>query len=223
MPTGVPIPNVRAQLFEAGMQVLMRDGAGALTSRAVTSEAGVAKGLLHRHFSDFDTFLASLVLAQIQLIDARSAELRRSAGTGDVAANVADVLAITLAPDALVLVDLVLSRRALLHRLRLATPAGIPLLAETTRMIAAYLTAERGLGRISLGADVDRFALILVGATHLLCAGRDGTPPDSEEIYGLIATTIAGIVQEPRADTSRAATADRKAQHDHDRPTRSGH
>jgi len=56
MPTGVAIRDVRAQLFDAAERVLRRDGPSGLTSRAVTAEAGVAKGVLHRHFDDFDAF-----------------------------------------------------------------------------------------------------------------------------------------------------------------------
>ena len=55
------MPDVRDQLFDAARRVLPRDGTDALTSRAVTNEASVAKGILHRHFADFNTFLASLV------------------------------------------------------------------------------------------------------------------------------------------------------------------
>ena len=61
MPTGVAIRDARAQLFDAAERIMLRGGPNALTSRAVTTEAGVAKGVLHRHFADFDTFLAELV------------------------------------------------------------------------------------------------------------------------------------------------------------------
>ena len=80
MPTGVHIRDVREQLFDAAERVLLRDGPSALTSRAVTTEAGVAKGVLHRHFADFDAFLAELVLNRIARLDSQAAALRNSAG-----------------------------------------------------------------------------------------------------------------------------------------------
>lgn len=187
MPTGVPMPDAREQLLAAAERVLRRDGPSALTSRAVTAEAGVAKGILHRHFADFDTFLASLVLARVEELDARSAALRASAGSGTVEDNVASALLAVLDRDALALVALVCARHELLDRLRLTTPTGIPLLAETARMIAAYLTAERGLGRIALEADVDRLATILVGAAHMLRAGG----ADADEVREVIRTGLS--------------------------------
>jgi AcrR family transcriptional regulator len=170
----VPISDVDGQLFAAAARVLLRDGPGGLTSRAVTTEAGVAKGILHRHFADFDTFLAAFALTYVERLDQRSEALRAAAGSGTIAGNLATALTAALDPGALAVVRLILSRDGLLARLRLTTPAGVPLLAETTRMVAAYLTAERGLGRIPLQADVDRLALAIVGAAHLQLAGGDG-------------------------------------------------
>ncbi len=43
MPTGVALRDVRQQLFDAAQRVLLQAGPDALTSRAVTTEAGCAK------------------------------------------------------------------------------------------------------------------------------------------------------------------------------------
>ena len=196
VPTGVPIRDIRDQLFDAAERVLRRDGPNALTSRAVTSEAGVAKGILHRHFADFDTFLASLVLARMELLDTRSQDLRASAGSGTVADNLTHALIAALDPDTLAIVSLVTSRHELLTRLRLTIPTGIPLLAETTRMIAAYLTAERGLGRIAFETEVDTLAVMLVGSAHLLAAERDDVPLDPDDLRDVLRTAIDSIIQD---------------------------
>ena len=73
MPTGVAIRDPRGQLFDAAERVLLRDGLSGLTSRAVTAEAGVAKGVLHRHFADFEDFLTGLALDRVARIGARPA------------------------------------------------------------------------------------------------------------------------------------------------------
>ena len=132
MPTGVAIRDARDQLFDAAERVLLRDGPNALTSRAVTTEAGCAKGVLHRHFADFDAFLAELVMDRIARLDSQAAALRTSAGTGTVAGNLTDALADIFGSVALGIVSLVISRDELRARLRQARPAGIPLLTEAT-------------------------------------------------------------------------------------------
>src|SRR3954453_11954197 len=82
VPTGVALRDVREQLFAAAERVLLRDGPHALTSRAVTVEAGVAKGVLHKHFADFDAFLAELVVDRIAQLEISAAGLLGKAGAG---------------------------------------------------------------------------------------------------------------------------------------------
>lgn len=197
MPTGVAIRDAREQLFDAAERVLLRDGPNALTSRAVTTEAGVAKGVMHRHFVDFDAFLAELVLDRIGRIDNQATALCESAGTGTVANNLTAALTDLFSSVAVAIVALMIFRDDLRTRLREIRPTGIPLAVEATAMIASYLTAERELGRISADADVDTLAPTLIGAGHLLFAGRKGTPPEVEAVHKMVTTVIAGVVQEP--------------------------
>ena len=187
MPTGVHIRDVRAQLFDAAERILLRDGAAALTSRAVTTEAGCAKGVLHRHFPDFDGFLAELVADRID----RVAALRTPAGTGSVEGNLTEMLTGLFESVALGIVALVISRDELRTRLRRGTPTGIPLLTEAAAVLASYLADERAMGRIAADADVDTLAVALVGAGHLLSAGGDGPPP----IDRVVAAVMADVRQ----------------------------
>jgi AcrR family transcriptional regulator len=194
VPTGVALRDARQQLFDAAERVLLRDGPHALTSRAVTTEAGCAKGVLHRHFADFDAFLAELVLDRIARIDHQAAALRDAAGTGTIAGNLSGALTALFGSVAVAIVGLLTFRDDLRARLRQARPSGVPVLAEGTTMIASYLSAERELGRIAADADVDTVALTLIGAGHLLFAGRQGTPPEAEAVHKVVTTVIAGVV-----------------------------
>ncbi|GGT87247.1 TetR family transcriptional regulator [Streptomyces violascens] len=196
MPTGVALQDPREQLFNAAERILLRDGAGALTSRAVTTEAGCAKGVLHRHFADFDEFLAGLVLDRIGRLDAQAAALREAAGTGTVADRLTEALTELFGPVAVAVVGLVISRDALRTRLRRTTPRGLPLLTEATAMIASYLGVERDLGRIAADADIDALAPTLIGAGHLLFAGQEDAPPKAEHVRRTVTTVIAGAVRE---------------------------
>src|SRR5438067_486547 len=180
MPTGVALRDPREQLFAAAERILLRGGPSALTSRAVTTEAGVAKGVLHRHFADFDAFLAALVLDRAGRVEDQAGMLRESAGTGTVAGHVGAALVTLFSPVAVEIVALLTFRDRLRARLRAAGVTGsarIPVLTEATAMIAGYLAAERDLGRVAADADVDTLAFTLIGAGHLLFADRESTPP----------------------------------------------
>jgi AcrR family transcriptional regulator len=198
MPTGVHIRDARQQLFDAAERVLLRAGPSALTSRAVTMEAGCAKGVLHRHFADFDGFLADLVHDRVARMDAQAAALRESAGTGMVVDNLTGALTDLFGSVAVAIVSLVIFRDELRARLRQATPTGIPLLTEAAAMIASYLAAERDLGRIAAAADIDTLAPMLLGSGHLAFADRTGAPPEAEAVRKMVTTVIAGVVQEQR-------------------------
>lgn len=196
MPTGVAIRDVRGQLFDAAERVLLRDGPSALTSRAVTTEAGCAKGVLHRHFADFDAFLAELVLDRTARIDDQAAALRESAGTGTVTDNLTQALMDLFGPVVVAIVSLVTSRDNLRARLRRARPTGVPILTDAATTLASYLTAERELGRIAADADVDTLAPTLIGAVHMLFADRQGIPPEAGDVRRVVTAVIAGVEQD---------------------------
>jgi AcrR family transcriptional regulator len=198
VPTGLHLRDARAQLFDAAERVLLRAGPSALTSRAVTTEAGVAKGVLHRHFEDFGAFLAEFVLDRAHRMDSQTAALLGSAGTGTVVGNLSGALTALFGSVAVAIVPLITFRDDLRARLRETWPAGVPVLTEAVTMIASYLTAERELGRIAADADVEVLAPTLIGAEHLLFADRTAAPPDADAIRRIVTTVIAGAVREPR-------------------------
>ncbi len=191
MPTGVALRDPRQQLFAAAGRILLRDGPQALTSRAVTTEAGCAKGVLHRHFADFDDFLADLVRDRITRLQSQAAALLDAAGTGTVIGNLAGTLTDLFGSVALHIVALITFRDDLRARLRATTPTGVPLLSEAAAMLTAYLAAERDLGRLAGDADIGTLAPTLLGAAHLLFAGRDSGPPAPAAVEQTVATVLA--------------------------------
>jgi AcrR family transcriptional regulator len=188
--------DARQQLFDAAERVLLRDGPNGLTSRAVTDEAGCAKGVLHRHFTDFDTFLTDLVLDRAARLEAQAGALRSAAGSGTVAANLTSALTILFGPVPLGIIPLITFRDELRARLRQARPGGgMAILAEATTAISTYLTDERELGRIAADADIDSLTLSLVGGAHLLFTDRDPGPPTSSAVEKFVAAVISDVVQ----------------------------
>ncbi|MGI5456832.1 TetR/AcrR family transcriptional regulator [Streptomyces sp. CA-249302] len=192
MPTGVAIRDPRQQLFEAAERVLLRTGPTGLTSRAVTEEAGVAKGVLHRHFTDFDGFLTELVRGRIDRLALRGSALLAAAGTGTVADNLTAALIDVFDPVGVAVVGLVIARDELRTRLRALGSTGIPLMGEAAGVLAGYLAAERDLGRIAGDADVDVLAPTLLGAAHLLFADREAGAPDGGAVRKVVTTVVAG-------------------------------
>jgi hypothetical protein len=96
----------------------------------------VAKGVLHRHFADFDAFLADLALDRVAGIGELSAGLRARAGTGTVAGNLTGALTELFAAPILAFIQLIIARDELRTRLRAATGSRFPLVSESTAMIA---------------------------------------------------------------------------------------
>jgi AcrR family transcriptional regulator len=196
VPTGVAIRDVRQQLFAAAERVLLRDGPSGLTSRAVTTEAGCAKGVLHRHFADFDAFLAELVLDRIDQVGRQSAALLAAAGTGTVTGNLTGALTDQFGSVAVKIVSLLIFRDDLRARLRETIPSGVPVATEVATMVSAYLAAERDLGRIAAGADIGTLALTLIGTAHLLAVDRESAQPDPEAVAAMVAAVLAGVLKD---------------------------
>ncbi|WP_285107636.1 helix-turn-helix domain-containing protein [Promicromonospora sp. MEB111] len=197
MPTGVALDDPRAQLVAAAERLLARGGATALTSRAVTDEAGVAKGVLHRHFADFDDFLAALVRTRIQRADEVGERLVAAAGSRTVVGNVSGYLAATLDDVALAVVALVTARDELRRRLRETSPEGLPLLVEITRALTTYLTAEQSYGRVAPTPEPRYLAMTVVGTGHLMFAGELGALPDEAAVREVVESVLVGALRSP--------------------------
>ena len=194
MPTGVALRDPKEQLFAAAERVLLRDGPAGLTSRAITDEAGCAKGVLHRHFEDFDAFLAELVRDRASRVTARSAQLVEVVGLGSPIVHLTGALFDLFDPVAVGIVGLITVRDGLRARLRRTWPRGVPILAEGRAMVTEYLAAERNRGRIAKGTDLDAIALMLIGSTHLIFAGAD-VPPTRGEVRSVVAAVVARIIE----------------------------
>ncbi len=174
--------------------MLARDGVSGLTSRAVTEEAGVAKGVMHRHFTDFDGFLAELVVDRAAQLEETASTLRKAAGTGTVVDNLTSALTAVFTPLCVAVPALVITRDGVRERLREAGAARFPLIAEGTVMVTAYLTEERVLGRVALTADVPTLSPTLIGSVHLLFTDRESDPPDAEALRKIVVAVLGGVI-----------------------------
>lgn len=200
MARGVAIPEVREQLFAAADRVLARDGPSGLTTRAVTAEAGVANGVLHRHFRDLDEFLASFVAGRLRAIADGAAALPGRAGHGSVTGNLTEATVAVFGTSAQALMSLVVTKPELGPALEhdAGRSGG---LGDIERHFTAYLDAEKKLGRIGSGADTEALAFALLGTAHHLVITRRGDAGGfRRQLRRIVAALVAGM----DAGTARA-------------------
>jgi AcrR family transcriptional regulator len=193
MARGVAIPEVREHLFAAADRVLARDGPAGLTTRAVTAEAGVANGVLHRHFRDLDEFLASFVASRLVVVADGAAALPGRAGDGTVTGNLTEATVAVFGISAQAMMSLVAAKPELGQALEHATGRAGGL-GDIERHFAAYLDAEKKLGRIGPGADTETLAFTLLGTVHHLILTRRGDAPGLRgQVRRIVAALVAGM------------------------------
>jgi AcrR family transcriptional regulator len=193
MARGVAIPEVREQLFAAADRVLARDGPAGLTTRAVTAEAGVANGVLHRHFRDLEEFLAAFVASRLEAIADGAAALPGRAGSRTVTGNLTEAAVAVFGTSAQALMSLVAAKPELGQALGHATGRAGGL-GDTERHFAAYLDTEKQLGRIGPGADTETLAFTLLGTVHHLVTTRRAAAPDlGRQVQRIVAALVAGM------------------------------
>ncbi|MDQ3629641.1 MAG: TetR/AcrR family transcriptional regulator [Actinomycetota bacterium] len=192
MPRGVAIPELRENLFAATERLLLRDGPGVLSSRAITTEAGCAKGVLHNHFTDLDGFLAEFAVEHFHRALAGMAQLQDTAGQATVAQNL-EVAANTLLASSVLAVHSVISLRpSLAERLREVRGHRSPTLGDLEKVFAAYLEEEKKLGRIVPRADSAATALALVATIHRILMTSQG---NSTQARSSLASVLDVLLQ----------------------------
>ncbi|WP_030612999.1 TetR/AcrR family transcriptional regulator [Streptomyces sclerotialus] len=193
-PRGVAITDVRERLFDAAERVLLRDGPGGLTNRAITGEAGCAKGLLYHHFSDLDDFTAQLCLHHFERAAARATAVLGRPGAATVTENVTAAAHALLGTSGPRIAALALTRAPVTERVRAAMRDGAPGLGTVEEALTAYIEAEQALGRVARGTDSAALALAVVGTTHhLLMTGWTSAPDPGERVSALVEALLGNV------------------------------
>ncbi|MFD3328821.1 TetR family transcriptional regulator [Streptomyces sp. NPDC058701] len=200
-PRGVAIPDVRERLFTAAERVVERDGAAALTSRAITAEADCGKGVLHTHFTGLDEFVAELLLDRFARSARQAEALEAKVGEATIAGNLQEVVLDLLEALPPAVVGLAMTRPAAALHTREGFQSGAPAFDAIQHAFTAYLQAEQRGGRLTAGADTATIALALVGTIHHLLMTRvPGQGEDAEATTRrLLAMLLGGAGQPPTA------------------------
>jgi len=195
MPRGIAMHAARDQLFDAAERVLASAGPVGLTSRAITDEAGVAKGLIYRYFTDLDDFLAEFTATRVRRAVESISTLADRAGGGTVAGNLSEALLelFVVGSHIPAVTAIVTSRPSLMPRLHqvLADTSAFGAIEES---LAAYIKAEQGLGRLAPAANPATEAAILLGAVHhLVFVGQLAAMVVPARVHEIVTAVIAGM------------------------------
>jgi AcrR family transcriptional regulator len=190
MPRGQAIPDAAAALFDAADRILARQGPEGITSRALTDEAGVAKGVLHNHFHDLDGFLVSYAADRITTAVSRAESLLDRAGKRTVADNLTDAATDLFGSGTLTVSALMSSRPAVFARVQAALADSGQGFDRLERSFAAYLDAEKKQGRLADDLDSQMVAFHLIAAVHHLFFVGGGQPVQRRQVSRVVASLI---------------------------------
>lgn len=158
--------DTRERILDAAYQVMSTLGLARTTTRQIARVAGYSEATLYKHFSDkTELFLAVLGERMPGLVELLT-RLPDQVGQGAVAQRLEEVAsqALRFYERGFPMLASLFAEPALLarHRQALAAVGAGPHL--TNELLAAYLRAERELGRIDPSVDPEAGAAMLLGA-----------------------------------------------------------
>ena len=156
--------RTRARLIEATIAVVAEVGYARASTRVIAERAGVAEGTIYRHFPDKTALFFAAALEPNSAMLEWVAGLPARAGTRTVEENLVQAL-VRLAEleERVFPLELAIQADPELAALRRSALApGNPLPGGPPAAIAAYLAAERALGRVRSDVEPADAALILL-------------------------------------------------------------
>jgi AcrR family transcriptional regulator len=199
--------ELRASLVADARRLVARDGAAALTMRALAAEAGCAVGLPYKVFADRRELVAEVIHVEFAELHTVFDQLIARAGTGTVGGNLAWFADLLFASPAVALAQEVFAdeqlMKAVTERIH-ATGAG-PASFET--IFTGYLAAEKQAGRVDPDVDEEAFGFLLAGAIHNLIVSGEGYPrPSRRQLERLLDGMAARLAPTPEPEDRHAAT-----------------
>jgi AcrR family transcriptional regulator len=190
--------RLRAELLEHARTIVRRDGAAALTMRALAAEAGVSLGLPYKVFADRREIVTEIVRGEITTLRAAAEELVATAGRGSVVDNLTRFAEAILDSPAAPLARELHSDDQLLGSVTGAADAAGVGPTGLVSALGRYLVAEQHAGRVAGHVDTDAIAFLLAGALHnLLIAGPAWPRPNKRELNQNLAGIAAAIAAHP--------------------------
>lgn len=191
------VGELRSSLVEHARRLVARDGAAALTMRALAAEAGCAVGLPYKVFTDRREIVAAVVHAELDRLRVACDELVERAGGGTVASNLSWFAAVFLDSPAVALSQDLLADEALRQSVSASAHDSGLGPADFPRVLSRYLAAEQRAGRVALSVDVDAFGFLIASALHnLLIAGEAWPRPTRPELEQILTACVEAIASQ---------------------------
>ena len=153
-------------MVEAAEKVMRERGLARSTTREIAREAGFSEGALYKHFDSKEDLFLHVLVERLPSFVALSKELPGRVGVGTVEETLGEVARSSLAFFArgVPIFASIFSEPALLsrHTQEIRRRGGGP--HRANEAVAAYLRAERDLGRVRKDADPEAAAAMLLGA-----------------------------------------------------------
>ncbi len=166
----------RAEIIEATLAVVTRDGAAGVTHRAVAKQAGITTSLSTYYFATLDDLLVAALSSVAETYTARIRKIID--GPGDKLLGLAELIADSDGPE---------RERALAERELSTLAARRPALAPVARRwrenvaeLAAALTDDPRAVAALVGAADGRCAAILIASV----------PPDTDYVYNVLSQAV---------------------------------
>ena len=197
---------LRASLVAHAQRIVAREGASALTMRALAAEAGCAVGLPYKVFVDRRDLIAELVHTEFIEMQAVFDELVARAGTATIGGNLSWFADVLLASPAVAVAQEVFADEQLMKIVtaRIHETGAGPGSFET--ILSGYLAAEKRAGRVDPDVDVNAFGFLLAGALHNLVVSGEGYPrPTRRQLRRLLAA-VADRLTPTHSPEDRDAT-----------------
>lgn len=194
----------RAKLIDATLAVVRDVGYAHASTRAIAEAAGVAEGTIYRHFPDKAHLFFAAALESNAPAMAWVAGLPARAGQGTVESNLTEALRrLAALQERIMPLELAMladPELAAQRQRALAASDGPP--PGPPEAIAAYLAAERRLGRIRADVDPVEAAIVLLAALFglALTPGRPPVALEPDRVGTVVRLLVRGIGSEVAAD-----------------------
>jgi AcrR family transcriptional regulator len=158
--------DTRERILDAANQVMGTLGLARTTTKQIASAAGYSEATLYKHFRDKTELFLAVLAERLPPLVGLLARLPAQAGQGEVAQRLEQVAsqALRFYERGFPMLASLFAEPTLLarHRQALASVGAGP--HQANEALAAYLRAERDLGRIGATVDPDAGAAMLLGA-----------------------------------------------------------